>query len=70
MGPAPRAIGIACVAALALAAPFLLGLENIIGLVIIGIGLFEAWKINKKVPLTISGPFRIAAANVADPAAP
>ena len=29
---------------------------NIIGLIIIAIGLYEAWKINKGVP--VSGPFR------------
>jgi hypothetical protein len=48
---------------IALAAPFLSGLSNILGLVIIGIGLYEAWKINRLVPL--SGPFQMA--NVAPP---
>ena len=43
-----------------LALPFLAGFQNIIGLVIIGIGLYEAWKINRRVPLAISGPFHAA----------
>ena len=41
---------------LAFAAPFLGGTSNIMGILIIGIGLYEAWKINRRVPL--SGPFR------------
>ncbi len=46
--------------ALACAAPFLAGVQNAMGLIIIGIGLYEAWKINKRVPLTITGPHAIA----------
>jgi hypothetical protein len=42
------------------AAPFLAGFENIIGIVIIGIGLFEAWKLNRRRELTITGPHAIA----------
>ena len=64
--PTPILLAIGFV--LSFAAPFLMGLENIIGLVIIGIGLYEAWKINKKVSLEISGPFRIVKADA--PAAP
>ena len=40
---------------IAFTAPFLNG--NIMGLIIIGIALYEAWKINRRVPL--SGPFRL-----------
>jgi len=54
-------IGLGLLAVLILALPFLGGFENILGLVIIGIGLYEAWKINKRVPLTISGPFAASA---------
>jgi hypothetical protein len=55
-----------------LARPFLDGVENVIGLFIIGIGLFEAWKINKRVTLTVSGPFQAAPATLppVPPAAP
>ena len=43
------------------AAPFLAGFENIIGIVIIGIGLYEAWKLNRRQELVITGPHTIAA---------
>ncbi|MSR65111.1 MAG: DUF4339 domain-containing protein [Verrucomicrobiae bacterium] len=46
--------------AIAFAAPFLAGISNIIGLVIIGIGLYEAWKINKRAALDIKGPYQVA----------
>ena len=46
--------------AIACAAPFLAGVQNIIGLVIIGIGLFEAWKLNRRQPLVITGPHALA----------
>jgi hypothetical protein len=42
---------------LALAAPFLAGTSNIMGLIIIGIGLYEAWKLNRAPKL--AGPFRL-----------
>lgn len=44
---------------LAYAAPFLAGLENIIGLLIIGFALYEAWKLNKRVPEELAGPFQL-----------
>jgi hypothetical protein len=40
--------------------PILAGFSNIIGLIIIGVALFEAWKQNKRGELTISGPYRLA----------
>jgi hypothetical protein len=45
--------------ALACAAPFLAGFENIIGLIILGIGLFEAWKLTKRTELTVTGPHAV-----------
>lgn len=45
--------------ALAMAAPFLAGAENLIGLVIIGIALYEAWKLNVRVNTEVTGPFRL-----------
>lgn len=50
---------------LVLALPFLAGVENVIGLIIIGIGLYEAWKFNRKPQLTITGPHAIAAVQMA-----
>jgi len=43
----------------ALIAPFLAGVSNIMGIIIIGIGLYEAWKFNRRVVAT--GPFRLVA---------
>jgi hypothetical protein len=44
---------------IAFAAPFLSGVSNIMGIIIIGIALYEAWKLNKRVAVT--GPFRFGA---------
>lgn len=43
-----------------LAAPLLAGFENIIGWLIIGFALWEAWKTNRRVALAIAGPFALA----------
>ena len=50
---------------IACAAPFLAGFENIIGLIIIGIGLYEAWKLNRKEAFEVTGPHPVAAAGAA-----
>jgi hypothetical protein len=55
--------------AIACVAPFLGGFQSLIGLFIIGIGLYEAWKINKRVPIVVTGPFRVGSAPAPDPAA-
>jgi hypothetical protein len=55
-------IAVGLLLAFAMAAPFLGGFENIIGIFIIGFALWEAWKINRRVPLQIEGPFRLAPA--------
>jgi hypothetical protein len=47
---------------LSLRIPFLLGVENAIGWVIIGIGLWVAWKSNRPSRLTFNGPYRLARA--------
>ena len=49
------------VSAFVYAAPFLGGFENIIGLLIIGFGVWEAWKINRRIRPQIAGPFRVGA---------
>jgi hypothetical protein len=56
------AVAVVFLLALAFAAPFLGGFENIIGIVIIGIGVYEAWKLNKRQVLEITGPHRVGAA--------
>jgi fermentation-respiration switch protein FrsA (DUF1100 family) len=55
-------LGIGSIVLIAAAVPFLHGAENIIGILIIAFGLYEAWKINKRTPLTFSGPFSVAPA--------
>lgn len=50
---------------IAAAAPFLAGFENIIGLIIIGIGLYEAWKLNRKEAFDVTGPHPVAAGGAA-----
>jgi hypothetical protein len=50
---------------LSLALPFLGGSQNIIGLLIIGFALYEAWKINRGSAIRIAGPFQLRS-----PAAP
>ena len=42
---------------LCLAMPFLGGADNLMGLVIIAIGLYEAWKVNAGPSFSVAGPF-------------
>jgi len=53
-------LGIGALMLLAALIPILSGFSNIIGLLIIGIAVFEAWKLNRRVTLDISGPYRVA----------
>jgi len=41
------------------ALPFLAGFQNIIGILIIAFGLWEAWKFNKRVDAAITGPYTV-----------
>lgn len=50
---------VAIVFAVSLAAPFLAGAQNVIGLLIIGFALWEAWKFNARQELPISGPYQL-----------
>lgn len=56
----PLALALLVTAGIVLAIPFLAGFENIMGIIIIGIGLYEAWKLNRREALTITGPHAIA----------
>ena len=47
----------------AYAIPVLIGLHSPMGLIIVGIGLYEAWVINRRIPLLINGPYQIGRAN-------
>jgi len=59
-------LGLGALFLLAAALPILAGISNIIGLFIIGIALYEAWRLNKAIPLRITGPYQVSA----PPAAP
>jgi hypothetical protein len=51
-------VGFIAVFIIALIAPFLGGASNILGLVLIAIALYEAWKLNRAVPFILDGPRR------------
>jgi len=57
------AVGWVVMLGVILAIPFLSGIKNVMGLFIIAIALYEAWKLNKRPALQISGPFHIATEN-------
>lgn len=44
---------------LALATPILMGIENPIGLLIVGFALWEAWKFSAHRPIPITGPYHV-----------
>jgi hypothetical protein len=46
--------------------PILAGTQSPLLLIIIGIGLYEAWKLNKRVVLDIKGPFHVASPSPAE----
>lgn len=49
-----------------IAAPFLAGIENVIGLLIIGFALWQAWHMNRRVPLVFTGPYAVGRARALD----
>ena len=61
LGPGTVLLGIGALVLLAAIVPIAAGFSNLIGLLIIGIAVFEAWKLNRRVPLTIAGPYRLGA---------
>ena len=62
-----KAAVVGFVFAFALIAPVLAGTDNLIGIIIIGIGLYQAWKINKRRALVVSGPYRLGERPFAEP---
>lgn len=52
-------VGLILLVLVAMAAPILAGFDNLLGILIIGFGLYEAWKINKRSDLSILGPFSV-----------
>jgi hypothetical protein len=60
--PLPLLLALPIAFIFSLAVPFLSGLSNIIGLLIIAFGLWQAWSMNKRVPIEVSGPFNTGSA--------
>ena len=54
----------------AMAAPFLAGFENLIGILIIGFALWQAWHMNGRAALVFSGPYAVGAPRAPEPEAP
>jgi hypothetical protein len=62
MSPGAFVLALGLLVLFFLAAPFLAGIQNAIGIFIIGIGLYEAWKVNRRTPVAIEGPFHVGSA--------
>jgi hypothetical protein len=60
-GPLGKGFAIVLLLGFLYALPFIAGIENIIGILIIGFALYEAWKLNRRVELTVTGPHQVAA---------
>ena len=58
-GPLARVFAFVLLLGFLYALPFLAG--QIIGILIIGFALYEAWKLNRRVELTVTGPHQVAA---------
>ena len=56
---APLIVRVSIAMAVALALPFMMGFENVIGMLIIGFGLYQAWQMNKRVAIAVEGPFSL-----------
>lgn len=52
-------LAVAAVILFVLASPFLGGIQNVIGILIIGFALYQAWRVNAYTPVQIEGPFQI-----------
>ena len=50
-------------------APFIDPVENIMGIIIIAIGLWEAWKVNRRVTVDLAGPYPLAKGTAPQPSA-
>ena len=69
IGAGELAMGLGALLLVAISIPFLGGFQNLMGIVIIGIALWQAWKLNARAQLAISGPFTAGAERGAAPAA-
>ena len=58
-GPVTKVVAILLLLGFLYALPFLAGIENIIGILIIGFALYEAWKLNRQTELIVTGPHQV-----------
>ena len=65
MDPVSVAAGLGLLLLIAMAAPFLAGFENIIGIAIIGFALYQAWQMNARRRVVFTGPYAIGGAQAA-----
>src|SRR2546425_1113490 len=59
--PSPDTSSGSWLAALAYAAPIMIGISNPLHLLIAGFALYEAWKLNRGVAIRITGPYQVGA---------
>jgi len=60
LGPGTVLLGIGALLLLAAIVPIAAGFSNLIGMLIIGIAVFAAWWLNRRLRLVITGPFAFA----------
>jgi len=63
IGPIGFVIAIVMLVGILYATPFLSGVQNLISILIIGFALYEAWKLNRRTELRVSGPHQVSAAS-------
>jgi len=57
--PGKLLVGLGALFVIAAAGPIVAGMQSPILLLIVGFGLWEAWKLNRRFPLTITGPLQV-----------
>ncbi len=62
MSPIATVVSFVYLGGVMLAAPFLELTEAPMGVIIIGIGLYEAWRLSRSVEVVFEGPFRVSPA--------
>lgn len=60
IGPLGFLVGAVVLIAVLYATPFLAGVQSLLGILIIGFALYEAWKLNRKSELKVTGPHRVS----------
>jgi hypothetical protein len=63
LGPIGFVIAIVMLLAMLYATPFLSGIQNLMSILIIGFALYEAWKLNRRTELRVSGPHQVSPAS-------